>query len=1193
MTEPVEFDIINSPIDGRNLIEAGAGTGKTYTISRIFLRLLLERQLEISSILVVTFTEAATEELRRRIRIILQEAKYAFETLNTGDKLIKVLLARCEKKRSLDIINASLRDFDTVAIYTIHGFCSSILRKNAFECNQTFDAEVITDQSGLFEEIADDFWRKNFPCASQLFVTFVLKKKLTPQKLFHILRPFCTLQPKLATPLPLPVDTSTLESDFIDSVNKAAGVWNKSGIDIEAILLSGNLDGRKYNVNTIKPLFTELDHLFKSSTPSPLLFTKFENFTASSVSAATKKNKPCPSHDFFDLCEELLKSASALADAFNAKILRLQSEFLSYSKKELANRKEKQNVLYFDDLLHNVYKALTDNKNDCRLADETRREFKAALIDEFQDTDPIQYGIFNTIFNAGSTLFLIGDPKQAIYGFRGADIFAYLKAAASIDRKYTLRTNYRSDKGLVIAVNSIFSARSDSFVYKDIAYHNIRSGVVQKNNAAEGSLELWILPRDGSKTAIPKAAARPLITNAVASGISNLLASKELIGNKIITPSDIAVLVRKNPEAGIIKDALTAIGIPAVIDSAENVFSSQEATDMYRLLTAIHEVSNPQLCRAAMATAFFGCNAGQIIDSVDNEKSEDRLTGFHDYHDLWNSEGFIRMMRALMGREKVRAKILKAPGGERALTNILHLTELLHKEESRVSMTPGSLCAWLSVKISDLSSHVPDEEMLRLESDGNAVRIMTIHKSKGLEFPVVFCPFSWDGAELSSKAKNFPFIFHDPAADFDARLALDPATMELNRSNVGNEMLSENIRLLYVALTRAKNRCCCVWGMISGAETSALAWLLNCDPNVKNIDSLKARCKFMSDDEALLLIKPVIERSGGNIKTVMIGKENALPYKTELVQPEKLKCATFNAKIPEPWVISSFSSLSGKRHSQLPDLMQDFFETDDIIYNSNSIPVSDTKKLSGINEFPRGALAGTFFHDILQHIDFSNVADRAAENLVDKKLLEYGFDISWNVQIKNFLDNLVKTPVTGIPGGFSLNMIRPDSCLKETEFYFPLKRITQSQINDLFLGSQTNDLFLGHQNEPRFEFSPVRGFMKGFMDCIFDYENKYYLVDWKSNYLGESLQDYCRSALQTVMMHEGYNLQYHIYLTALNAFFSLRDKQYSYEKKFGGVIYVFLRGISPENIENGIFFHKPEKNMILRLSEMLLEQETT
>lgn len=1191
-SNPIEFDLIDSDLSGRNLIEASAGTGKTYTISRLFLRLILEKNIEINKILVVTFTEAATEELRQRIRNLLKNARKVFETGKSEDAFLSAMLAKSHRAQGLDLLNDALRNFDNAGIFTIHGFCQRVLHENAFESGQTLDAQIVKDQSDLLKEITQDFWRMHFYGASPLFIAYSVDKKLGPERFSDRLKPFIGPQnirliPNIGKP-----DTLSLEQSFASALAKISDSWVRNKSEIKKLFNELNLNKNKYSEKIVSGLFISLEDLLKRSFAGPELFCNFEKLTTSRIKASLNKGNNFQSHEFFDCCEDLLSIAQNLSQSFDERVLYLKGLFLQYANQEFISRKEKQNILYFDDLLSKVSKALEKSGKSLELVESLRSTYKAALIDEFQDTDPIQYGIFNAIFQNSSILFLIGDPKQAIYSFRGADIFAYLKASSSIENRYTLTKNYRSQPGLLNAINVLFTHQNKPFVFDEIEYKNVSAAneivsPISSFSETEVNFKLWIAKRSDSQSmeAIPVAKTQKLIGKAIAFEIARLLS----IG--FVQPNHIAILVRKNKEAQQIQKILSNYNIPSILESSGNVFESPESMEMLRLLQGIGNWTKPQTLRAALTTCFFSYDAGKIHElDINEQASETCISMMSRYNSLWHSGGFVPMIRTLMSENKVQERLISYFEGERSITNILHLIELTHEEELREKHGPGKLCAWLNNKINDTKS-VTDEELLRLETDENAVRIMTIHKSKGLEFPIVFCPFCWAGSEIQPNQKSKPVLFHDSNNDFSATLAMGREALLDHKTEAENERLAENIRLLYVALTRAKHRCYCVWGPFKGAETSALAYILHgagiAAPLVQN---LSAKLKSLNDDQMFSELQSLSAKSiRGGLEIETLPEQEPLPLAYETKNSEDLVLREFKRKIPEPWKIESFSSLS-YHHSDKTLLGLEFLESiesDALASENSSNKVFSLNKAEGIFSFPKGAMPGVFLHDILEKADFTNIESAETNKLILDTLGAHGFDLSWKPTIAHMLKNLMSVKLFPENNALRLCNIPKSECLRELEFYFPLNRIAAQDINSIVSTSEK-----GMQHSLKgLEFKPVEGYMKGFMDLIFRFDGKYYLIDWKSNHLGNALEDYSVSKITEAMHEHYYNFQYHIYVTALHTYLLTRMPDYDYDKHFGGVFYLFLRGIDAQKgPEYGVFFDRPAIKTIKKLCETLIKK---
>ena len=904
-----------------------------------------------------------------------------------------------------------------------------------------------------------------------------------------------------------------------------------------------------------------------------------------------------------------MKCFQDLCSAYDQYLLALKTELFDYLRRELTDRKLTKNVQYYDDLLLKMHNALQGTAGNS-LAATIRDRYKAALIDEFQDTDPIQYDIFRTIYNQpDSALFLIGDPKQAIYGFRGADIFAYMKAIDQVDNRYTLTRNWRSEPGLISATNEIFGGARKPFIYDKIPFISAvpagddKRKILQIDGQNKPQFKFWFI--DSSQLEennltngfISKSTAYDLLTRAVISEVSNLLImgdkNKITIGDRALQAGDIAILVRTNNEAQIVKDALAENNIPCVLYSTKSVFDTVEAESVERLLTAIANPENEILIKAALISRIIDIRGEELFElEQDSNLWENWLRQIKDYNGIWNELGFITMFSRLLSDQKVRSRFLSLPDGERRLTNILHIGEILHRQASENKLGITGLLKWLALqKSADVST--PEYHQLRLESDENAVKIVTIHKSKGLEYPIVFCPFAWGDSRLKKNRDN---IFHNANNDNELTLDLGSEEYGINRKHAEKEQLAENLRLLYVALTRARHRCYLSWGRFNQAGSSALAWLLHppdCDDRSNIVEASESRFKELDDSDIRVRLEKCCERTDGAIELSPLPVDQVIKYIPPCIIDRKLDCRKFSGAIDYLWRISSFSHLiSGKIPAiELPDYdtpQADITQTDRVDEKSYLI-----EKPSGIFAFPRGAIPGTFCHDLFEHLDFTDTDSPQTAELVGNKLNAYGFDITWQETIADMVKKVLTARLSSDSDVFNLSQIDSKNRLNELEFYFPLKTITPDKLRDIFMkhdeSSAAKDL---PETIGRLNFSPVKGFMKGYIDLVFRYHDSYYIVDWKSNHLGNRPEDYSRDNLAQAMGKSFYTLQYHIYTVALNKYLSLKYKDYNYDAHFGGVFYVFLRGVNPEpGNNNGLFYDKPSAGLIGELSQLLINDK--
>jgi len=1205
MPEINKFDLLNSPLESTNLIEASAGTGKTYTISGFFLRLVVENRFAVDEILVVTFTEAATEELRDRIRTSLRKTLAAFSNEQTEDQFIKSFVEKYGQiEDAPQLLKYAIRDFDQAPIFTIHGFCKRMLDDNAFESGSLFDTELITDQENLKKEIVRDFWRKNVYDASPLFVNFLLTNRINPDTLFKLIR-IRIMQPGLKIIPQVEIsDTKKEELEFQQAFEDIQLAWQSSKEEVKTILLNNeNLNRNKYRKQSIPIWLSLMDDLAASSGSRPELFDKFEKFTLTELQNATKKNGIIPTHPFFEVCEKLKTKQDRLLEVFNQRLLGLKVKLFNFVPEELGNRKKEKNIQSFDDLLLDLHHALEAPRgND--LADSIRKKFKAALIDEFQDTDPVQYAIFKNIFcHKNHILFLIGDPKQAIYGFRGADIFAYMEAARNTSFRYTLSQNWRSEPGLITAINQIFAYANLPFIYNEIPYEVVTAAEKTDrdfliiNNCLESPLQLWYIHASAfaeKGKPISKMTGREIIYKSVAAEISHLLnlsrENKAVIGERPIKEQDIAVLVRRNAEAIMIQKALAELNIPGVLYSTTNLFDSHEAMEMQRILNAIAEPNNDKFLKAALTTDMLGMDGQEIEILMENDtRWEDWLVKFRNYHDTWNRRGFMPIFRLFVSQQGILQRLMAFQNGERRNTNVLHLAEVLHQVsiEKKYGMT--ELLKWLSEQ-QDFRSPRLEEHQLRLESDENAVKLVTIHKSKGLEYPIVFCPFTWDGTEIKGKADYI--TFHDENENLGLTLDLGSENFQKNRLFAEKELLAENLRLLYVALTRAKHRCYLVWGKFNEAESSAPAYLLHQTQKSTAgslIHETRSRFKEIDDEELCAELERVVSRAENTIKLSRLELKNGERCDPAFGKSEQLAFQSFDRRIDSAWRISSYSSLVS-RISHGAEIADYDYE---IISEQPGAIAGEEAQMGapppGIITFPRGAKAGIFFHKIFELIDFEN----PDESIIENKLKEYDFDPQWQNDILKMINNVLSTPLDLSRQDFTLSKIKNQWRLNELEFYFPLKTISPAKLKSIF-DKNTKAEFSEQFPESieSLHFVPMRGYMKGFIDLVFQCDNRFYIVDWKSNFLGDQVKDYGQDKLKTVMEKEFYTLQYHIYTVALNAYLRLRMPGYEYNKNFGGVYYIFLRGVEPQlDYEFGVFQDRPPKEFVNELSEAMIAKK--
>jgi exodeoxyribonuclease V beta subunit len=1106
-----KFDLLTTPIGtGSMLIEASAGTGKTFTIAGLVLRLLIERpDLTIDRILVTTFTELATAELRGRIRAQLQRALRAFESgiAPADDALLTALLQqhRTRRAEAARLIDAALVNFDEAPIYTIHGFCQRVLAERAFETGTLFDAELVTNPGELLREIVHDFWRTHFYSGDKFAALLALRGKITPQRLLEDLEEL-TKNPTL-TILPEELRSCRAAADRAqEALEELRTIWREEQASVRASFVRHAWAKSTYKDEAaMSRLLDDLAQCLSSDGGSAEQLACIETLAARTItSKGVRAKHTLPAHRTFEACEKLADAAAEFCAA-------LRAEFYCWAREELRQRKQSRNVLAFEDLLTRLDDALR-GAGGAELGQSVRSRYAAALVDEFQDTDPVQYSIFAKIYGGSdATVAFIGDPKQAIYGFRGADVFTYLNAARATRRQFTLGTNWRSESRLVQAVNAVFD-RPAAFLLDAIAFSPAAPGP----DADKKPLRI-----DGEQQApfhIWTSAGGEELQDCVAAEIVRLLGAGATIGDEPLEPRHIAVLTSTNAQAARMQEALRSRGVPSVLYSSANVFASREAGELRDVLAAVAQPSYDKLVRAALCTDALGCTGNDLVELAnDDARWEAELLRFAKHHELWRDRGFIQMLRHLAVEHGVRQRLLSYPDGERRLTNFLHLAELAHATcvEQRLGMT--GMLKWLAQQMQEGNTAPREEYELRLESDEKAVRIITVHKSKGLEFEVVFCP--WVSAEAKTRA-----TFHDPDADY--RLTLDLADADAHLPLREAEALAEYLRLFYVAVTRAKNRCTMVWRAGAKPQKCAPAYLLGAGER-PDIDS-------------------------DNITITVVPEPNRRSYRAAAEAPPLLAPREFTGEIDRSWGVASFSRLISGR------------ETDAFDEGVAAAPVAEVEvEATGIHAFPRGMRAGTCLHEIIEEVEFSSLT--SADEIVQRKLRAYGIEGFDDVVLQN-VTTLVNLPLNG----FTLAQTSPAARRAELEFHFPVHELTASRIAEVF--------------GARLSFDKISGFMNGFIDLIVEHEERFYFIDWKSNWLGPNVSSYHAAAVRAEMQRHCYNLQLSIYTVALHRYLQVRKRGYDYEQHFGGAFYIFLRGIDAQQPQNGVYHERLDRTFVEQLS---------
>jgi exodeoxyribonuclease V beta subunit len=1194
---------------GSSLVEASAGTGKTYTIAALYLRLVLghggeeafPRALTPPEILVVTFTEAATKELRDRIRQQLTQVAAAFSedaarvlVRLPGEDLLHDLRAGYPSEqwpRCARLLRLAAEAMDESAVSTIHGWCNRMLREHAFDSGSLFTQALHTDESGLLAEAVRDYWRSFYYPLGAAEALQVRGWWRTPDELAKLLRTLLRAdfgRPAVEAP-------DKLLSGMSERLQAAKEPWRQWIVEVAQVLdeavASKALPARNYGqrnawIGKIR------DWVDGDLRVPGLSATAWERLTPPGLQAACAPGQPAPSHPGFASLEALRGNADTLVAGTREALL---LHAIQWVAERLRQEKVRRAQLGFHDLLERLDAAL-QGPNGQRLAALIRAQFPAALIDEFQDTDPLQYRIFSTIYRTAeddqeTAMLLIGDPKQAIYGFRGADIHTYLAARRdTAGRHHTLGTNFRSTGAMVEAVNHVFRQAEDrpgpgAFLFRDggsnpVAFFEVGANGREQRWCIDGgdapALTLWALD---AASPLSQDDHRERMSAVCASEVVRLLQGgqdgragflDEQGQFAPVKPGDIAVLVNNFREATALRRALSQRRVRSVyLSDKESVYSSAVAADLQRWLGACAEPGDERLLRAAIGTATLGLSWAEL-DRLNHDELhwEARVMQFRGYERVWREQGVLPMLRRLMHDFGVPRRLL-AQRDERALTDLLHLAELLQEASTEV-VGQYALIRHLAEQ-----RHSPEGDAdtlkLRLESDADLVQVITVHKSKGLEYPLVFLPF----ASHCRATKQDDSHFKWREDDGEPRVALRVDETQLRRAD--HERLAEDVRKLYVGLTRARFATWVGAALTRDLDKSALGWLLSGGQPVAagallgQLQALKGQCP---DIAAIAAPSPEFES-----------------YRAEAAVAEPKPAPVLPSASRERWWIASYSALRTEQGSPAGPSTA----AEDTYSESHGDP---TEKVSagqggeassqgaasevaqGMHAFPAGPAAGTFLHSLLEWAGrkgFARALDESADiaDFIARRCNLAGYS-RFTPVLREWMVSWLSTrwnlePL--VPGASPVSPSEFGAIQVEMEFWFPSARVDTRALDALVV-RHTLDA------APRAGLQPnkLNGMLKGFIDLVFEHEGRFYVADYKSNRLGLRDEHYTPQAMRNAVLHHRYELQYSLYTLALHRLLRSRMPDYDYERHVGGAVYLFLRGSAAPR--GGLHLERPPLALI-------------
>lgn len=1068
------FDVLSVELKGSNLIEASAGTGKTYSLGILVLRLIIEKQIPIKEILMVTFTNAAVAELKERIRKFVREA-YKYSTGSAiDDRTIMQVVDKNKTDDIADILKSNLLQLDELPIFTIHTFCKKTLSEFAFETKQDFNSELLQDVSLITNKFLNNFWRSHI--------------NILPVEILEKLYSINFSKDNIA---------QILKDHFNDKFYSAEG-------DVSELLerIKKDEEEREEIFNFLDNAKEELIKICASNHHSKSSFLPFQNgekFYNDFKGKYLSNKRPAYLKNLKEFFFKISEHIDLVENLFLSLRDVLIRDAINFVLHELEIYKSAKGISSFSDMIAGMRTAL-DSAEGTILSEELMNKYKAVFIDEFQDTDPAQYDIFTKAFDKQRTIiFLIGDPKQSIYSFRSSDIQTYFKARDFVDKIWEMNTNFRSTQKYIDSLNSFFNLTDDPFFFKgeeqSIEYINVcASPLSAKIPFTENDVEL---------NGISVIAASENYKNAdsAVSIIEQLLIDDKFkINSKKILPSDITVLVRWNRTGKEIKRLLNKKGIASIVVDESKVTNSKEADFMYYLLVSFENIKQENINRV-----LFGSYAGFTKDKLKELDQNESAALFNKYKTKWSTQGLYSAISSFMLDFQVYVNL---KSDERALTNLYQLTELLHKIQTNRNLSNPETIGWL--KRARAGRVEGDEYIQRIESDENAVTIASIHRSKGLAYNIVLAP----ELELTHTAKSNDLKYYRNKEGKNI-LKLFSDFNEDEKELYYRQQEQENRRLIYVTMTRAVYK---TFLFVSGESKAA-----------------SSLSPFLLKENELLNFY-----NAGQFQSVY----NFKPEETKI----PLTSVAENFKLlSQFWRRTSYSNLAVKPR---------------YVYKEKGNEADDEYEKFIFNELSGGIQTGNLLHQIFEKISFSQ---NEKWNDIISNLLRRNF----RGAPENLCRNLEKMAFvvfnTKIAERLFLKDVKPEKMLHEFEFNFPLSVVTYNK----FAGLQNEEYPFAIR-----DFKEMEGIMNGFIDLFFEYDGKYYILDWKSNYLGKDLSYYSQDAINNAMAENNYHLQYLIYTVAIKRYLEKRKPGFNYEKDFGGIIYLFVRGIR-EGKDSGIFFRKP------------------
>ena len=1120
------FNIRNPLPTGTTVLEASAGTGKTYTVAALVTRYVAEGHTTVERMLVVTFGRVASQELRERVRDQLVKVERGLAdpavARSSNDELLQLLAEAddAEVARRRRRVATALAHFDTATIATTHQFCQQVLIGLGVAGDSEPGSTLVENLDELVVEVVDDLYVRGFA---------------------------------------------------------------RPGAD--------------------EPIFTRAGAL---------------QLGRDAVRDPQARLEP--------------------TDAETGSPADIRRRFAHAVRLEVDRRKRSRGLLGYDDLLSRLAGAL--EPADAAARDRMRSRWSVVLVDEFQDTDPVQWDVLRLAFAGHATLILIGDPKQAIYAFRGGDVFTYLAAARTAGTRSTLADNWRSDAPLVAALESLMGGAElgdPEIVVRPVRAVNKESRLIGAPSSSP--LRLRVVRRDqvgvGARAKIDMRTVRSLVSRDLAADIAALLAAHPTFDKRPLVAGDVAVLVGTHDQSALVREALATVGVPSVIAGAGSVYATPAGEDWLVLLEALEQPHRSGRVRAAALTPFLGRSATEL--GTGGEELTDELGAtLRGWARVLTERGVAALLEVAVIEQGLPGRLLAQQDGGRRLTDLRHVGQGLQAVAVQEGLGLPALVEWLRGRRDEAAVDLATDRVRRLDSDAAAVQVVTLHASKGLQFPVVYLPFAFD----RWVPKPDVLLLHDDHGQRVLDVGGQASTGRVDRQRrAATEQAGEALRLLYVGLTRAQSQVVTWWAPSSNTPDSGLHRLLF-GRGVGSAD-VPEQARIPSDDQAATLLAALAARGGPTL-------ESAIPAVAPPLTPAagtaaELTAGSFTRVLDTAWRRTSYSALAAAgelSHAGVSSEPEDGERDDETLDPAVSPTVGDSTLLaipSPMADLPAGTSFGTLVHAILETTD-PTAPDLLAELHLrsTEQLARRPAGVSAD-QLADALLETLSTPLGPIADGLALRDLSVRDRLAELDFEIPLAGGDRPGVhqpggtsrgnNSLGLLDADRDITLGDVGDllrkrldpadplagyarrlasPAMSRQSLRGYLTGSLDAVFRLPGPRYVVaDYKTNWLGEfggapgetgpllSAWHYRPEALDEAMAGSDYPLQALLYCVALHRFLRWRQPGYDPERHLGGVLYLFVRGMcgaaNPEldGRPCGVFGWQPPAELVVELSALL------